>query len=202
MMEEFRIQNREYRIGSGWNIVESSVGYRFWPDKVKGEGFFIACIKKLDGETESELRVRTKLELLTKKEMEIAKRWISVTDHEFVKIIRRVYAVPKKILNEINVLSNRLNIIYFGTLIGELIRDKLIPDHALAMSPLVAERIERVELAYDESISYLKKKELSISVGRGWKLVSYKNYPLGWINVLANRINNYYPKELRILKDI
>jgi len=105
-------------------------------------------------------------------------------------------------LNEINVLSNRLNIIYFGTLIGELIRDKLIPDHALAMSPLVAERIERVELAYDESISYLKKKELSISAGRGWKLVSYKNYPLGWINVLANRINNYYPKELRILKDI
>jgi len=202
MMEEFNIQNREYRIKRGWNIVESSVGYRFWPDKVEGEGFFIACVKKLDGETESELRVRTKLELLTKKEMEIAKRWISVTDHEFVKIMGRVYAVPKKILNEINVLSNRLNIIYFGTMIGELIRDKLIPDHALAMSPLVARSIERTELTYDESISYLKKKELSISAGRGWKLVSYKNYPLGWINVLANRINNYYPKELRILKDI
>src|SRR6476660_4214701 len=82
MMEEFRIQNIEYRIGSGWNIVESSVGYRFWPNKVEGEGFFIACIKKLDGETESEIRVRTKLELLSKKEMEIAKGWIKDTDHE------------------------------------------------------------------------------------------------------------------------
>ena len=70
------------------------------------------------------------------------------------------------------------------------------------MSPLVAEDIERVELTYDQSISYLKKKELSVSPGKGWKLVSYKNYPLGWINVLTNRINNYYPKELRILKDI
>ena len=202
MMEEFRIQNKEYRIELGWNIVESSVGYRFWPDKVKGEGFFIACVKKLDGETESGIRVRTKLELLSKKEMEIAKGWISVTDHEFVKIMGRVYAVPKKILNETNFLSNRLNIIYFGTLIGELIRDKLIPDHALAMSPLVARSIERTELTYAESISYLKKKELSIRTGRGWKLVSYKNYPLGWINVLGNRINNYYPRELRILKDI
>jgi NOL1/NOP2/fmu family ribosome biogenesis protein len=38
--------------------------------------------------------------------------------------------------------------------------------------------------------------------GGGWGLVSYKNFSLGWINVLPNRINNYYPKELRILKDI
>jgi NOL1/NOP2/fmu family ribosome biogenesis protein len=57
-------------------------------------------------------------------------------------------------------------------------------------------------LNYDQSIAYLKKKELNIDTRKGWKLVSYKNYPLGWINVLANRINNYYPKELRILKDI
>jgi len=202
MNKEFSIFNFQLSIEQNWNIVESSVGYRFWPDKVKGEGFFIACVNKLDGETASDIRVRTKLELLSKKEIEIVKGWITETDHEFVKNLGRVYAVPKKILNEINVLSNSLNVIYFGTPIGELIRDKLIPDHALAMSPLVAERIERVELAYDESISYLKKKELSISPGRGWKLVCYKNYPLGWINVLANRINNYYPKELRILKDI
>jgi NOL1/NOP2/fmu family ribosome biogenesis protein len=32
-------------------------------------------------------------------------------------------------------------------------------------------------------------------------LVKYQGHPLGWINVLQNRINNYYPKELRILKD-
>ena len=88
------------------------------------------------------------------------------------------------------------------TLIGELVRDKLIPGHSLAMSQLIADSIERVELSYDQSIAYLKKKELNINPGKGWKLVSYQNYPLGWINVLSNRINNYYPKELRILKDI
>jgi NOL1/NOP2/fmu family ribosome biogenesis protein len=70
------------------------------------------------------------------------------------------------------------------------------------MSRLIGDSIERVELSYDQAIAYLKKKELNIGPGRGWKLVSYKNYPLGWINVLSNRINNYYPKELRILKDI
>jgi NOL1/NOP2/fmu family ribosome biogenesis protein len=36
--------------------------------------------------------------------------------------------------------------------------------------------------------------------GLGWQTVSYQNRRLGWINALSNRINNYYPKELRILK--
>jgi NOL1/NOP2/fmu family ribosome biogenesis protein len=70
------------------------------------------------------------------------------------------------------------------------------------MSNLLSEKADRVELSRDQAISYLQRKELKeVQPGKGWKLVTYKNYPLGWINVLANRINNYYPKELRILKD-
>ena len=196
-------QPLQLAIEHDWKIVESVArGYRFWPDKVKGEGFFISCVKKLDGEDENEIRARKKIELLSKKEMEIVNGWVKETDHEFVKVQSRVYAVPKRLLSDVNVLSNNLHVIYFGTLIGELVRDKLIPGHALAMSQLIADSIERVELSYDQSIAYLKKKDLNIDSGKGWKLVSYKNYPLGWINVLANRINNYYPKELRILKDI
>jgi len=198
----FNIQYSTLNIQHSWKIVESSDGYRFWPDKVKGEGFFIACVKKLNGEDEDEVRTRKKIELLNKKEVEIVKSWVKETDHDFVKVMGSVYAVPKKLLTGINGLANHLHVIYFGTLIGELVRDKLIPGHALAMSQLIADTIERVELSYDQSIAYLKKKELNIDPGKGWKLVSYKNYPLGWINVLSNRINNYYPKELRILKDI
>ena len=198
----FNIQHLTLNVQHNWKIVESTEGYRFWPDKVKGEGFFIACVKKLDGEDENEIRARKKIELLSKKEAEIVKGWVKETDHEFVKVMGSVYAVPKKLLTGVNVFSNNLHVIYFGTLIGELVRDKLIPGHALAMSHLIADTVERVELSYDQSIAYLKKKELNIGPGKGWKLVSHKNYPLGWINVLSNRINNYYPKELRILKDI
>ncbi len=202
MNNNLSIGNCQLAIDENWNIIESSGGYRFWPDKVRGEGFFIACVKKLDGEDENEIRARKKIELLSKKEMEIVKGWVKDTDHEFVKVLGRVYAVPEKLLTDVNVLPGNLYVIYFGTLIGELLRDKLIPGHALAMSQLIADNIERVELNYDQSIAYLKKKELNIDPGKGWKLVSYGNYPLGWINVLSNRINNYYPKELRILKDI
>ena len=90
----------------------------------------------------------------------------------------------------------------YGTKIGEIIRDKLVPEHALAMSRIISNQVERVELSYDQAIQYLKKKELSLATGKkGWALVTFQRFPLGWINILSNRINNYYPKELRILKE-
>jgi NOL1/NOP2/fmu family ribosome biogenesis protein/23S rRNA U2552 (ribose-2'-O)-methylase RlmE/FtsJ len=202
MKDNLSIVNCQLSIDENWNIVGSAEGYRFWPDKLKGEGFFIACVKKLDGEDENEIRAREKFDLLSKKEVEIVKRWVQETDDVFVRVPGREYAVSERLLADVNVLSNNLHVIYFGTLIGELMRDKLVPGHELAMSQLISDSIDRVELTYEQAIAYLKKKELNIDPGKGWKLVSYKNYPLGWINVLSNRINNYYPKELRILKDI
>jgi 16S rRNA C967 or C1407 C5-methylase (RsmB/RsmF family)/NOL1/NOP2/fmu family ribosome biogenesis protein len=203
MNKEWSIVNCQLSIDLEWNIIESENGYRFWPDKLKGEGFFIACVKKLDGDDEPGLRVKKKMELVNKKEMEIVKQWLKGSDHQFVKIENAVYAIPRNLLNDVNILSDHLHITYFGTMIGELIRDKLVPAHSLATSSLVSDKIEKVELDHEQAIGYLKKKDLKeVSAGRGWKLVAYKNYPIGWINALPNRINNYYPKELRILKDI
>jgi NOL1/NOP2/fmu family ribosome biogenesis protein len=89
-----------------------------------------------------------------------------------------------------------------GTEIGEIIKDKLVPEHAVAVSNILGDDVERIDLSYEQSIAYLKKKELELCGGsKGWSVVTYEGHPLGWINNLSNRINNYYPKELRILKD-
>ena len=209
MGEGLSIVNCQLSIDPGWGIAEvqsaaGAYGYRFWPNKVRGEGFFIAGLKKIDGEDETKKRAKRKIELLDKKEPEVVKNWVKETDHQFVKVQNRVYAIPQKLFDEANILLNNLYVIYFGSLVGELVREKLIPEHALAMSNLISDDIERIGLNKDQAIVYLQKKELKDLdlKSKGWKLVSYKNYPLGWINVLSNRINNYYPKELRILKDI
>jgi NOL1/NOP2/fmu family ribosome biogenesis protein len=58
-----------------------------------------------------------------------------------------------------------------------------------------------VDVPYEEAIRYLQRAEMQIETkDKGWQLISYKGHSLGWINALQNRINNYYPKELRILK--
>jgi NOL1/NOP2/fmu family ribosome biogenesis protein len=183
-------------------IVESGGGLRFWPDKVPGEGFFLACFKKKEGEADAEFRYRKKPEQATKKEMEMIEKWIKVEGLTFIKYLNTVYAWPEQFVKDFSFLLEQLRVIYSGVLVGELMRDKLVPDHALSMSNLVSNTIEKTELNYEESIQFLQRKDLKIETkNKGWQLFTYQQHPLGWANVLANRINNYYPKELRILKD-
>jgi NOL1/NOP2/sun family putative RNA methylase len=204
MMENFTIANCQLTIDNSWGIVETENGYRFWPDKVKGEGFFIACLKKLDDERAFDRKIKDKLEVLDKNEIRIVKDWVVESNYQFFKIRNETHAISDNLLKELNILLAHLRIHYSGITIGEIIRERLIPGHALALSDLVSDQIEKVELNYEDAIAYLRKQELkNITIkSKGWKLATHKSYPLGWINVLPTRINNYYPKELRILKDI
>jgi NOL1/NOP2/fmu family ribosome biogenesis protein len=88
-----------------------------------------------------------------------------------------------------------------GTGIGKIAGNDLVPDHALAVSTLVNGSIVAVSLKKEEAIQYLRRDEVSITTGqKGWTLVRFEQYNLGWIKVLQNRINNYYPQGWRILK--
>jgi len=66
---------------------------------------------------------------------------------------------------------------------------------------LVLPGLPAVSLSREQALSYLRKDELPVeSDYRGWMLVKYGGMNLGWIKVLPGRINNYYPKEWRILR--
>ena len=133
----------------------------------------------------------------------LAARCVDVFVNAAEDIRRLLHQFAAGFLKEADpVLLEQLRVIYSGILVGELMRDKLVPGHALAMSNIIDETIPRAELDYEQAILYLQRKDFKLeSEAKGWQLVTYKQHPLGWINVLSNRINNYYPKELRILKD-
>ena len=188
-----------------WNIVESlssmgAIGYRFYPDKVKGEGFYISCFVKKKETTAKKIKP-PKSEKATAKEYSIVDAWINKKNLELLKHNNTVFALEASIVSDFAIVKQALNVQYAGTLIGEVIREKLIPDHALAVSTLLADTVNRIDVPYDEAIKYLQKGEGTWNaVATGWQVVTYKDKPLGWINALPNRINNYYPKEFRILK--
>src|SRR5688572_1506446 len=202
LKDELKIKNEELIISPDWNIVQSEGGYRFWPDKVKGEGFFIACFRK-NGDNEEELYLRKiKQEKFSVKEMEILNRNVNTEGLTFLRHEEIIYTVPEKLLDDVNFVSSKLRVVNCGMRIGEIIKDKLIPDHALALSNIVSDKIQKLELDHEQAIQYLKKKELKLEADKkGWTVVTHQGHNLGWINILPNRINNYYPKELRILKD-
>lgn len=139
---------------------------------------------------------------MNKKEAAIIETWIGEKRMQYFLRNEMIYAIPGNFEEDIIFLYDNLRIQYAGVAVGEIIRDKLIPHHALAMSNLICGSIPSVRVSYDTAIDYLKKKEIKIQTpGKGWHLVQFEGHNLGWINILANRINNYYPKELRILKE-
>jgi NOL1/NOP2/sun family putative RNA methylase len=205
LIREFELECLKMDISDEWNITETcehnSYGYRFWPDKAKGEGFFLACLRKKTGSGYGSSNSPRSLKI-SRSESQMIERWISMEDKEFFKYENTVYAWPAPLKDDIQMIVEKLRVIYSGIRVGELMRDKLVPDHALAVSGTVKENIECVPLDHEQAIRYLQRKDIQINSNtRGWALVTYEGHSLGWVNILSNRINNYYPKELRILKD-
>lgn len=207
VMNNFAASTVRIDTDPSWNITEvqgerEAWGYRFWPDKLDGEGFFLSCFRKTDGEDAAEIRIKNKPAAVSKKDQPLLEKWVKPADYFFLQHQQTVYAWPAKFHEEYNWLLNNLRVQYSGTILGELMRDKLVPDHSLAMAAMMNPDLPRFELDYKQSIGYLQRKDLRLeNISKGWQLVSHHSHPLGWINALPNRINNYYPKELRILKE-
>jgi NOL1/NOP2/fmu family ribosome biogenesis protein len=203
IMDNFLVDNCSLIIDDLWGIEASGTGYRFWPDKVKGEGFFLACFRKRNGAEPGKIKSKKTPERVTRAEKECVTRWMNTAGKELIKHQQTVYAWPEDQFHEFSVLLEKMRVVYSGVKSGELMRDKLVPDHALAMSGLVLAALKRIDLTAEDAIRYLQRKEIRLDgVPAGWALACFAGKSLGWMNILTGRINNYYPKELRILRDI
>ena len=207
IIKEFKVESVQLKVEESWNIVETeseiykAFGYRFYPDKVKGEGFFIAAfINRQHANGNMQLDNR-KTEKVSNPEMEVLKPWLqNAADFFFIKQNEEIIAMPIHLQNDLAVIQNYLYIKKAGVKMGAVIRNELIPDHELALSTIINETIPSVTVDLQTALQYLRKQEIKIECSlKGWALIKYQQLPLGWVKILPNRINNYYPKEWRIL---
>ena len=201
LVQEMEMESLSLNSDGFDGIVETaSQGYRFYPDKVKGEGFFLACFRKKAQEAVARLRP-SKPEIISAKEKAIVAQWLEGDSLEFIRFRASIFALPQSLLNDFLTLQPILNLQYAGVQMGEVMKDKLVPHHAIAQSTSIRKNVPAVELGYDDAIRYLQRQELStLPQVTGWQVARYKGHNLGWLNALQNRVNNYYPKEIRILK--
>jgi 16S rRNA C967 or C1407 C5-methylase (RsmB/RsmF family)/NOL1/NOP2/fmu family ribosome biogenesis protein len=186
-----------------WGVQEvredGIIGYRFYPHRVQGEGFFLSVIRKLESEKETTFKQKEKSKPL--KEVEKLKDWILNPDaFHFFQRPEGIRIIPKPYSIDLERLASELYIIQAGTLLGSFKHDKFIPDHALALSNhLNRSSIHSISVSLEEALQYLRKENLSLpNAPRGYSLLTYKDMGLGWINGLGNRINNLYPTNWRI----
>jgi 16S rRNA C967 or C1407 C5-methylase (RsmB/RsmF family)/NOL1/NOP2/fmu family ribosome biogenesis protein len=194
------------KLSKEWNIVESfspvhkAPGYRFYPDKLKGEGFYISVLVK-GGDVVPDQKNKHKLTALTPVELQAIKPFLqSVDGISFLKQHEEILAFPAALASDILLLKSVLYIKKAGVKIGSVMQQQLVPDHELALSEMIHQDVPGVETDQETALQYLRRQDVTVESNRkGWALIKYKNTTLGWIKILSNRINNYYPKAWRIL---
>jgi 16S rRNA C967 or C1407 C5-methylase (RsmB/RsmF family)/NOL1/NOP2/fmu family ribosome biogenesis protein len=175
-------------------------GYAFHPGRIKGEGFFIAAVRKNEFSGESGPKVKKTDSLKpTKSETEILGKYFNTDEGRLIKWNDSFIALPCKTEDYLK-LKQQFRIIKHGTRLGSFRKENLLPEHDAAMSQIFSRSsFPAVDLAYDEAVAYLRRDTMTIKpTEKGWHVVRYKDVPLGWINNIGTRINNYYPVEWRI----
>lgn len=177
---------------------------RFYPNE-KGEGFFISALKKNNPEKETFVRSGRPIKNNSRRtQREVFRSWIKdIDNYNWYDIKDEFFLINSEHEYLIKVLESYLHIRKAGVKMGKIAGKDLIPDHQLALSLYISDKINRVELTKEEALKYLRREEFTLEAAqKGWSLMTFENFGLGWAKILPNRINNYYPKELKVVNKV
>ncbi len=207
MINTFGAESIDLKVPSEWNIhpaIDTSIyGYHFFPHRNRGEGLFLAVIRKPDDETKVTIKPskskKNKKEKPTTVPSEI-KEWITPSNRFHIVSKNEIFnAIPAEYSDEIDILQEHLRIILLGCETASIKGKDIIPLHALALnSCLNPKSFPAVETDYATAIAYLRGETINIDAPRGYVLITYNGLVLGFVKNLGNRANNLYPKEWRI----
>ena len=188
-----------------WGVMEMNeegcFGYQCFPHRVRGEGFFFAAVRKTGSGKSRPYRVKDTFAYPGNQHAEEIKRWV-INPEEMFFFVHRTQArmLPQIYLTHAQLLLERLHVLQVGTAIGEIKKNKIVPDHALALSVcLDNQHHSEIELTLEDARAYLRMDPLQIETrSGGFCVVKFDGLALGWINRLPGRINNLYPSSRRI----
>ncbi|WP_296559323.1 RsmF rRNA methyltransferase first C-terminal domain-containing protein [uncultured Acetobacterium sp.] len=184
---------------------------RIMPMTVKGEGHFIAKLIKSEGIAEaidvkqgypkSRLKKATRTDLQDYRDFaknNLQAEFYQKIEDRLYLLGDHLYAIPAAI--ELERIAN-LKLLRTGLDLGTFKKNRFEPSYALAMALKLSQAKNSVDLN-DEDLAYqyLKGEALNLQAPKGWVLVGYDGYPLGFGKASEGLIKNHYPKGLRIRK--
>ena len=187
-----------------WGITPTEGGWQCYPHRTRGEGFFIACLRKVADTPCAPPDGYLRWERVATAKKASFLDWIAQpeTFRYYYKPDGTVVALPVSWLEEFGILQRVLRPRIMGFEVGEPKGNDLAPAHALALSTARSEAILSAELSKNEALTFLKKESLGLDLQRGWTLMQYNGLPIGWAKAIPGRINNYLPKHFRLRMDL
>lgn len=173
---------------------------RLWPHKIKGEGHFVALLRKNDG-NESKVKSFDK-KLFKEKDIidycNFEKEILDIRlDINRLGIINnKLYFLPEGIPD-----IKGLRVLRSGWFIGEFKKNRFEPSQAFA-SGLHSEDVNNsIKISADDIdvIKYLKGETLNRAGNDGYNLICVDRFPLGWAKKNRHMLKNCYEASWRMM---
>ncbi len=184
----------------GNEMTELARTIRLWPHKLKGEGHYLAVLKKdTDGIHEQPEEKKRSAEL--KKIPELSEFWNDMgigekflEGREILRFGEQLYLVPHNFPK-----LDGLKVVRPGLHLGTLKKNRFEPSHALALA-LKKEEVKRYvdfETKAEEIKGFLRGETFAIEGEKGWYLICVDGLSIGFGKLAGGIMKNHYPKGLR-----
>jgi len=202
LMEEMQMEAVPISVPEAWGIVAADIpgAFRFFPNRLAGEGFYISVLRKQQAVQEEYYRENALLQP-NKNSAQLFREKFHLSENTSLflqgNLVRSIPSVHWKAVQQ---LAAALYIKKAGVELGEEKGKDIIPSHEWAMQYDLKEGWPVIHLNLSEALAYLGRQSLTLEASNGWNLVSYQGCILGWVKIIQHRLNNYYPTHWRILK--
>lgn len=164
---------------------------RLWPHKVKGEGHFLALLKKKG--VEKEKKTISKITPVNEKKLsdyyDFMDKYMNIKINDNIEIHgKSLMKIPCGIdLRGIRVMRS-------GLYIGDIKTKRFEPSQGFAMTLKKEDVKYSIDFSLDDDklIRYLKGESFDVNSYDGWNLVCVDGFPLGWGKVQNGRLKNKY----------
>lgn len=180
--------------------------YRMMPHRVRGEGLFLAVLRKSEDEVPAKGKpskgkgrgsVKAPAEVLA---------WIAEDLRQELILLQvgddQLVAYSPSVLSLVEQLQAlKVPILTSGIPLAEVKGKNYLPHPALALSlALAKEAFPRVEVTQETAIRYLAREAILLpeTTPKRFVLICYQGQALGFVKHLGNRSNNLYPQAWRI----
>ena len=164
--------------------------FRLWPHKLKGEGHFVAVLRKTAGDEGNVLEEKGR-NLPTEWNEFAREAGISLPKGKAIAFGETVYWAPCEMPS-----IRGIKVLRPGLELGEARKGRFLPAHALALWLKDGKNTQSYDADSEEMAAYLHGETVP-SEKVGWCLVQADGYTIGWGKGDGRILKNHYPKGLR-----
>ncbi len=175
---------------------------RLWPHKLKGEGHFVAMLRKKPDDRVKQSNYQIKNSAYEKTINDCIKYYRDFEEKNlrvnvegsFTLKGSNLYCLPVQYPD----LSG-LKVAKFGWYLGEIVRNRFEPSHSMVISLKKEEIRNTINFTSDsrDIISYLKGETLMVEGEKGITAILVDGHPVGWGKQTGDMLKNLYPKGWR-----